>query len=105
MFKGITPTFILTLPEDIHLGNAENVIVTFSNSNGKRLLQKELSDLEIDDNKVSVFLTQEETLSFPTGYVHIQINWTYMDEDIIKRACSDIVATYWKSNLLNGVMA
>ena len=104
MYKGITPTFTLTLPENINLGAAEAVLVTFATRNGNTLLSKGGDDLDIQGNVVSVFLTQEETLAFPTGRVLVQVNWTYLDGTITKRACTDIASVYWTPNLVNEVM-
>lgn len=103
MYKGITPTFTLTLPEDIDLSFASHVYVTLGRK-GKAILQKADADLDIDTNVVEVFLTQEETTALPVGEVQIQINWTYQEDGVAKRACSDIAVTYWKGNLEPGVL-
>lgn len=103
MYKGITPTFTLTLPEDIDLSFASHIYVTLGRK-GKAILQKTEEDLDIDANIVSVFLSQEETLALPAGQVQIQINWTYLEAGSTKRACSDIATTYWKGNLEAGVL-
>ncbi len=103
MYKGITPTFTLTLPEDIDLSFASHIYVTLGRK-GKAILQKTEEDLDIDANIVSVFLSQEETLALPAGQVQIQINWTYLEAGATKRACSDIATTYWKGNLEAGVL-
>lgn len=103
MYKGITPTFTLTLPEDIDLSFASHIYVTLGRK-GKAILQKTEEDLGIDANIVSVFLNQEETTALPVGEVQIQINWTYQEAGITKRACSEIASTYWKGNLEPGVL-
>lgn len=104
MMKGTTPTFILTLPDYINLEEASNVFVTFSypNSN-KEIVTKSLDDLEIEVNSVSVFLTQEESFSFPKR-VNCQINWIYYDNGIYKRASSEVVSILCEENLLNYVL-
>lgn len=104
MYKGITPTFTLTLPEDIDLDLATNVYVTFGRR-GKKILEKTGSDLAIDDNEIGVFLSQEETLALPTGEVQIQVNWTYNEADAVVRACSDIATTWWQPNLESEVLS
>lgn len=98
MYKGITPTFTLTLPEDVDLSFASNVYVTLGRK-GNAILQKTGQELGIDSNVISVFLTQAETLALPTGQVQIQVNWTYQEAGVAKRACSEIAVTYWKGNL------
>lgn len=102
MYRGTTPTFTLTLPETVDLSLAANVYVTFS-SKKRTLFEKTGNDLEIDTNVVSVFLTQGETLSLPHR-VEIQINWTYSDGGIKKRACSTIASVTVADNLADRVL-
>lgn len=104
MYKGITPTFTLTLPEDIDLGMATNVYVTFGRR-GKKILEKSGADLAVDENEIGVFLSQEETLALPTGEVQIQVNWTYQEAGTTVRAASDIATTWWQPNLEPGVLS
>lgn len=103
-FKGTTPTYTLTLPEEIDLSQASNVYVTFAKSNYAVIVQKDSDELEIVGNVVNVFLTQEETLRFPLGEVYLQLNWTYVENNISKRACSQIVTIKSARNLINEVI-
>ena len=105
MYQGTTPTFTLTLPEDVDLTNATNIRVTFAKRGGKIITEKSGQDLGVDVNVISVFLTQEETLAFPDGTVYIQVNWLYEDGGYTKRAASDIAQTVFRKNLVNEVMA
>lgn len=98
MYKGITPTFTLTLPEDIDLSEATNVYVTFADRNNRTVARKTGEELTIDENVVEVYLSQEETLAFP-NMVYIQVNWTYNEGELVKRACSEIVSTPFTANL------
>ena len=98
MVRGTTPTFILTL-EDADLTNT-NVYVTFKQE--ELLLTKSGSDLSIEENVVSVYLTQEETLKFQRGNLYIQVNFTF---DNGKRACSEVALVKVDNNLFNGVLA
>ena len=104
MYKGITPTFTFTLPEDVNLSNASSVYVTFADYYGKELLTKTGNEIEVSGNVVNVYLTQDETLGFPTGTVNAQINWTYAEDGKTKRACSDIVRAFFAKNLQNKVL-
>lgn len=105
MYKGITPTFTLNLTDEtINLNNATNVYVTFADRKGNELITKETDELAIDGHTVDVYLTQEETLSFPTGTVNIQLNWTYAEDGELKRSCSDIVTAFFEKNLQNKVL-
>lgn len=105
MYKGTTPTFRLTLPEGIDLGDASNVYVTFSRKDNRKLFTKTGGDLVIDENVISVYLDQAETQAFPAGPVLLQVNWTYSEADTVKRACSEIVRVYYTANLEAGVLA
>ncbi len=104
MYKGITPTFTLTLPNDIDLGMASNVYVTFGRR-GEKILEKTGSALVVNDNEIEVYLSQEETLALPSGEVQIQVNWTYQEADKTVRAASDIATTWWQPNLEPEVLA
>lgn len=102
MYKGTTPTFTLTLPQEVDLTTAQNVYVTFEK--GKKELRKTGNDLVVTAHQVEVYLSQEETLSFPSGDVALQLNWTYQDGGKIKRAASNIVSVSMKTNLEDRVL-
>ena len=55
----------------------EHIYVVFE-QNGY-LLKKSMSDLKIENNVISVFLTQEETLSFKNGNCNIQLRMITYD--------------------------
>lgn len=99
MTRGTTPTFILKLLEGIDLSSAKNVYVTFRQ--GSNRLTKTGDALVVDGNTVDVFLSQEETLSFHTDTVELQLNWTYEDG---KRACTNIVSVSVYKNLIPEVL-
>lgn len=106
--RGTTPTFELTL-ESVDLTEAYNVYVSFSPGGAvgrlNPVLTKTGDDLTVayedDTSTVSVYLSQEETLSFGTGKVNIQLNWTYPDGS---RAASEIATFSLLTNLLNEVV-
>lgn len=110
MVRGTTPTYILKLKnkcdhdDPIDLSIAEDVYVTFSNKQYQILLTKSGEDLSVVDNSIEVFLTQEETLSIPKGEFYIQVNWTYNDNGVRKRACSVIKEIPSRRNLINEVI-
>lgn len=103
MHRGITPTFTLTLPEDIDLTYASNVYVTFKDRKGKNKITKTGTALTIGTNTIQVYLGQEETLSLSD--VFIQVNWTYQEGGLTKRAASEVAAVHFKPNLEEGVLA
>ena len=72
--------------------------MTFEN---KVTLTKSDADLDIGAKQISVYLTQEETLSFREGATAIQVNWTYGDGS---RAASEIVRYNFNAQLLNRVV-
>ena len=61
-------------------------------------------DLEISSTQVEVYLTQEETLSFPNGLIQVQLNWLYQVGDKVKRATSTKMMIEAQQNLLNEVL-
>ena len=72
--RGTTPTFKFTVPDEIDLTQANNVYVTFYYKG--ETLTKTGNALTVTAHEVDVFLTQQETLSFPVGNIEVQINWT-----------------------------
>lgn len=102
MYKGTTPTFTLTLPEEVDLTTAQNVYVTFEK--GKKELRKTDTDLVVTTNVIEVYLTQEETLSFPSGDVALQVNWTYIQDGVKKRAATEIVKVNMRTNIEDRVL-
>lgn len=104
MYRGTTPTCRFILPDCVDITQANDVYVTFSKENGAEIITKTGNDLEMDHNYVAVFLTQEETLSFPKGIVMAQLNWLYDDDGVTKRACSNIIKIQSLRNLKNEVL-
>lgn len=102
MVRGTTPTFIFNTPVD--LTQATSVYVTFSKMDDDIILTKTGTDLDITDESVSVFLTQEETLSFPNGKAKVQLNWLYTEDSRIKRACSNQKTITATDNLIDEVI-
>lgn len=97
MYRGTTPTITLSFPEGTDFSGA-TVYVSLSSDDRKELLR--ITDLDIQDNVISLYLTQEQTLALPNR-VLIQVNWTYGDGT---RACSNIVSFDTKKNLINEVL-
>ncbi len=99
MYKITTPTVTFTFPAGVDMTQAENVFVTFSDLKSSKIIEKTGESLTITSNAVEVLLTQEDTQRFPVGTVKVQINWTYLDEGITKRACTDVMAFIVRDNL------
>lgn len=100
MFKGTTPTFIFTLPNDFDATDASKIIVTLSAKNVP-VIEKTGKDLEVTEHTISVYLSQEETFRMPVGDVQAQINFLYADGS---RVATNIVRIEWSRNLHNEVM-
>ena len=108
MYKGITPTIILSLPESSAVLNASHVYVTIADKCKSITKQDDELTIEADTEheaiNISVFLTQSETLAFHKGSVMVQVNWTYQEGGVSKRACSTIGRLTFADNLINGVI-
>jgi len=98
--EGTTPTFTLTFAQDsgVDLTQAAHVYVVFD---GLKTIEKQDEDLTITERSVSVYLSQNETLSLANGAVGIQVNWTYDDGS---RAASEIVQYTFSGNLMGRVL-
>jgi len=103
MYKGTTPTIVLTLPADVDLSDASNVYVSIAKRNGAEIIRKTTSDLVIDEHSISVYLSQEETLSLPE-FIELQVNWTYVQDNTTKRIASKIYTLRFENNIINQVL-
>ena len=104
MVKYTTPTFSLTVSTSVDLTEADNVYATFSSLN-HLLFTKTGTDLDVSAHQVDVYLSQEETAQIPTGSLNVQLNWTYQQGGLVKRACSEIASVNVTPNLLNEVVS
>lgn len=104
MYRGTTPTYTFTMPEGVDISLATGIYVTFCKMDGSLIMTKTDDDLNVVDNAVEVYLTQEETLSFPNSQIKVQLNWLYSEGDKDKRACSEIMTISVKKNLIDEVL-
>lgn len=72
MWRGTTPTHVFTLPDEFADTAFETVFVTYS-QNGSAVLEKTASDLTREENRLTLSLSQEDTLRFSEGAVKIQL--------------------------------
>ena len=70
MRRGTTPTFKIKI-DGIRIDELKSIYVTFKQYNTEITKRKE--DVEIEENTISVKMSQEETLSFTNGRVNVQI--------------------------------
>lgn len=104
MYRATTPTFIFQFPPEAEIAEASAIYITFAKPNGKEIFTKSGSDLEVDEDDVSVFLTQEETLKLPPGAIQIKANWIYQEQSRAKRACSQKMTIFARENLIDEVI-
>jgi len=97
--QGVTPTFILKIPNSVDLTLAENVYATFKQ--GMIKVTKTGDEIEVNEHQVSVYMGQTETLRFEKGYVDVQLNWVYADG---KRGETNIAKVEWDITLLREVL-
>lgn len=106
MIIGTTPTFTLRLKRtyNVDLASAQNIYVTFKQ--GNTILSKDRSNITIVDGKtITVTLTQEESLNFSLDKkIEMQLNWTYIDGGITKRAATKVITINLEKQLLTQVL-
>lgn len=100
MVQATTPTFVLTLPDEVDLSQANNIYFTLR-QNGIQI-NKTGGQIVVDGQNVSVYLSQSETISLQVGLAQLQLNWTYANG---ARACSNIVSIPVTENLLKVAIA
>ncbi len=91
-----TPTQTYTFPDDIDFtsatGNVSRITVTYCNEQGHTVLEKEVDPAEDIDqehkNWISVYLSQEETGSFPK-IVDVQVNWLIQEGPRYRRVSGE----------------
>ena len=91
MYQSTTPTITFTFPDGIDMTQANKIFVTFADNQDNVIINKTGNDLTVTANTVKVTLAQEETTEIPMRGLQAQINWTYADEGITKRACTNII--------------
>ena len=78
MIRGTTPTFRLTVNGIADLSEADHVYVTIQQ--GPATLTLTGDELEIENNVIFCYLTQEKSLQLVERQkAKIQVNWTYND--------------------------
>lgn len=93
MRRGTTPTN--TFDVDVDLRQASVIYITYAQG-GRTVIEKEISDITIEETTLSVQLTQQETLALGKGEVEIQIRAKFPEglaiaSNIIKTPASRIL--------------
>ena len=88
--RGSTFDFTISLPETYDISNAKEIWITFVQGN-KIKIDKSLADVQASGNKISVHLSQEETLSFYSGSAKMQTRiLTADDESLVQEPITPI---------------
>ena len=94
MIRGTTPTFTFTIQsQTLDLTEAQNVYVTIEQ--GRTVIEKTGESLDVEAKKVSVYLSQDESMKLCEGAADVQINWTYLDpvDGVTVRRAATVVKT------------
>lgn len=94
--RGTTPTHIFNT--DVDLSEAEVIYITYRQGS-KTVLEKAKEDIEVEESKLSVRLTQKETLAFKASKVKVQIRARFNDGSAI---ASNIIDTTAEAILKDG---
>ena len=98
MIRGTTPTIEFNLPFDASLFSV--FYVTFNQSE-KTVVEKSHKDCKVAGNKITVTLTQEDTLKLENDYVEIQIRRKTSSGDVL---ASNIMTDHADKILKDGVI-
>ena len=101
MIRGTTPTFELKITAvTVDLTQATNVYATFAQWG--KTITKTGNDIDVTAQQVDVYFSQADSLSFSSGTIEVQLNWTYTDGS---RAATNIIKVVIGDNLLPEVLA
>lgn len=96
MYRGTTPTNMFTV--DIDLTTATKIYITYKQQD-RVAIEKSLPDIEVASDKLTVILTQEDTLKLAPGKVDMQIRALFPDHTAV---ASDIIETTAERILKDG---
>ena len=98
MIRGTTPTNIFNVDADMRTASA--IYITYD-QDGTTIFEKELGDITVEEKKLTVTLTQEETLKLKPMKTRIQIRAKFPDGAAI---ASNIIETTASAILKDGVI-
>lgn len=99
MIRGTTPTHTFTLPFDV--SEIKEIDVCYAQQ-GTIVLQKTFADCDAEGNKITIVLSQEETLEFRDN-AGVQIQLRVLTKNN-KALASRITTKYVKDVLYDGVL-
>lgn len=97
MRRGSTPTNVFTVPID--LTNA-TVYIDYEQGNSI-VIEKTNGDMTIESDKITLELSQEDTLKFKPGLVYIQLRYVFPNGDA---DASNIIKTTAERIIKDGVI-
>lgn len=81
MRRGTTPTHEFSV--DVDLTSAEEIYISYRQGgkmSNKVLVEKDINDIIVEPDKLTVTLTQEDTLAFRVGSLEVQIRARMPDD-------------------------
>ena len=96
MYRGTTPTNIFNV--DLDISDAEVIYITYKQDDTV-VLEKTLSDITVEPKRLTVVLTQDDTLKLAPGRVEIQIRARFRDSAAV---ASNIIKTTAEQILKEG---
>lgn len=98
MFRGTTPTNIFNV--DLDLTTAEVIYITYKQNN-RVVFEKDINDITVTSEALTVRLSQDDTLKLEEREVEIQIRARFPDETAV---ASNIIKTTASRILKDGVI-
>ena len=98
MIRGTTPTNVFNV--NLDLTNADVIYITYAQQN-KPIIEKAINDIVVEPDKLTVKLTQQETLKLQVRACEIQIRARFPDGTAI---ASNIIQTTARKILKGGVI-
>lgn len=106
LYRGTNPYIVIKFKSDseIEFNSIDEIWVTIKAKSGSKEITKQKSDMifDVDNAKIYVQLTQQDTLLFPVGNVDIQARIKFLSGSVV---ATSIVSNYpIKRILREGVM-
>ena len=76
MTRGTTPSYVITIKDDVDLSEVTDLYVTLKQSETSKVTRK---NAELEGKAITLTLTQEETLLFKEGEAELQVRGKFSD--------------------------
>ena len=104
MYRGTTPTITLQFNSDLDLSTMEQIWVTFEGKNAEVTHDITTLDLDVENSRISVTLSQEDTLKFQNLKGKVEVQARFLDNEGVAMA-SDIAEIDLNRILKEGVIS